>query len=114
MILTQPSNKHGDNNDDDTIPRIKHEEMSLPLEEEYEADDIYCVIQKHPPMPNIQQKIPGEVEKYQIVSNKRSKELDFHFLRTLMILLNIMGITPNYAETKINQPSAKQKSYISH
>ena len=85
MILTQPSGILNESESDDTIARLKHDDMSIPIDDHNdEISQIHYVGQKHPPMPEVLQPTLSEIfSKCQSVSQNRATGIDFQFLLDL-------------------------------
>jgi hypothetical protein len=83
MILTQPSSVINVN-DDDTIPRLKHDDLRMPIEDEDDTGPMHYVGQKNPPMPEVpKSSLPADFPTYQRISADRAKELDFQFFKDI-------------------------------
>lgn len=91
MILIQPCSPYNSDHQD-TIFRLKHSDMKLPIDED-ESDLLdYYIGNKKPPMPDLPTPIlPDNIAMHKLASTDRARELDFQFL-------NDMYTSPNCAE----------------
>ena len=86
MILTQPSSP-GNDQDAETIVRLAHGDVKLPIDEGEDAG------QNKPPMPELPEAfLPDEFNAHQRISNDRAAELDFQFMQDM----NTLPIYPEY------------------
>ena len=85
MILTQPSGTHKNHDPDpDTIVRLKHSDMKLPIDEDEDEVPVYYVGQKKPPLPAVPVSVlPDNFIAHQRTSSDRARELDFQFLNDM-------------------------------
>ena len=86
MILTQPSSP-GNDHDADTIVRLAHGDVKLPLDEGEDEAPLHYAGQNKPPMPELPESfLPDEFKTHQRISNDRAAELDFQFMQDMKTL----------------------------
>lgn len=83
MILTQPSCP-GNDHEDETLARLKHGDLKLPIDGDEEVAPVHYVGQKKPPLPKIP--IPvlnDDFKTSQRVSKDRARDIDFQFMKDM-------------------------------
>lgn len=83
MILTQPSGP-GNEHETETIERLKHSDIKLPIDEDEDDAPVQYIGQKKPALPNIPLPLLHDAfSTHQQVSNDRARELDFQFMKDI-------------------------------
>lgn len=84
MIITQPSHE-GDTEVDDTIRRLRKDEVSQPITDDQDGHLAYYRGQKKPMMPQLPAaSLPEDFQLYQDVSRRRAEERDFNFFQDIL------------------------------
>ena len=82
MMLTQPASDR--NHDADTIERLNHGDVKLPIAADGDDEHVYYVGQKKPPLPEMPvPRLPDAIQTHQRISIARARELDFQFMKDM-------------------------------